>query len=129
MNLTRTITDSHLFVFEVFCSSNVDSKYSINVPDFLVEIQCSAAMFCLSHTCLMQWIFLFLCSVVLQFDSTINTSSHLDYFRHLTEVLLINPSAFLFYTKVMSPYFRIIVKQRWQQKSGALGWWETMAVT
>jgi len=24
---------------------------------------------------------------------------------------------------------RIIVRQRWQQKSGALGWWETMAVT
>jgi len=24
---------------------------------------------------------------------------------------------------------RIIVRQRWQQKNGALAWWETMAVT
>ena len=42
-----------------------------------------------------------LCSVVLQFDSTINTSSHLDYFRHLTEVHLINSWALLFSTKII----------------------------
>ena len=49
------------------------------------------------------FVFVFCCpsNLLPQFDSSINISSHLDYFRHLTEVHLINSWALLFSTKII----------------------------